>query len=438
MSTVRLSHVRGDAEVALRHRVGIFMPLDGHYERQVVLGIGQFVQERRNWLPYVPPDRRHLSSALRKWNGDGIIVALDDPQIRDIVSVYSGPVVGFGDGKGSQGLRVPYFATDDVAIATLGAEHLLERGFENYAFCGSHITADFYQPWSANRAAAFVDRIRQAGYECSVFRDECGRSENSDLLCERLGRWIATLATPVGIMADYDVKALYILEACNQLGIRVPEEVAVIGVDNEELICELATPPLTSIVQSAIRLGYNAASVLDDMMRGVLIEDRTFTIPPEGIVTRQSTDILAFKDPAVVEALRYIRNLACDGICVKDIAKHISLCRHSLDARFKNTLGRSVHSEIRRVQIERVKALLRSTNLSTDRIARLTGFRYREYLSNVFRRMTGQTLIEYREQVSASGAMGRATCAASCDSEMPKTMSDRPSASLAVACRARP
>ncbi len=214
-------------------------------------------------------------------------------------------------------------------------------------------------------------------------------------------------------MADYDVRALYVLEACNQLSIRVPEEVAVIGVDNEELICELATPPLTSVVQSAIRLGYNAARVLDDMMRGILVEDRAFTIPPEGIVTRQSTDILAFKDTEIVEALRYIRKLACDGICVKDVVKHTSLCRHSLDARFKNAVGRSVHGEIRRVQIERVKVLLRSTNLPTDRIAKLAGFRYREYLSNVFHRITGQTLIEYRDHLSASEATGCTTCRAS-------------------------
>jgi LacI family transcriptional regulator len=350
---------------------------------------------------------------LRKWNGDGIIAALDDPQIREIVSTFSGPVVGFGDGKGSRGLPIPYFATDDVAIAQLGAEHLLERGFSNYAYCGGHIAAEFYQPWSENRAAAFVHRIRQAGYECSVFRDECNGSENSELLCERLGKWIATLAKPVGIMADYDVRALYVLEACNQLSIRVPEEVAVIGVDNEELICELATPPLTSVVQSAIRLGYNAARVLDDMMRGTLVEDLAFTIPPEGIVTRQSTDILAFKDPEVVDALRYIRKLACDGICVTDVVKHTSLCRHSLDARFKNALGRSVHGEIQRVQIERVKVLLRSTSLPTNKIAKLAGFRYREYLSTVFHRITGQTLIEYRDHVSASEATGCTTCRAS-------------------------
>ncbi len=384
-----------------RRYVAIIAGYEHHYDRQVVEGISRFVQEHEHWKPYIPLRRHDLVSRLKKWRGDGIIAALDDPKVFELVSEAGIPAVGFGDGKGSRGRPIPYFASDDAAIAKLGAHHFLDRGFTNFAFCALPDDTHF-QPWSNNRCNAYVEMLERSGYECSVFRSSVKGERDWEFGYAELCDWLRSLEKPVGLMASYDGHALYVLEACQDIDLAVPEEVAVIGVDNEELICDLADPPLTSIVQGAVTLGYQAATVLDNLMKGETPTDRTTKIAPTGIVTRQSSDVMAIEDRELVSAIRFVREKAATGIGVGDVAKHLSLSRHSLDRRFRRVLGRTVHAEIQRVQIERVKHLLRSTSLPAKDIAERSGFRYREYLSNVFRQVTGQTLGEYRRDVATS------------------------------------
>ncbi|MBN1853029.1 MAG: DNA-binding transcriptional regulator [Pirellulales bacterium] len=377
-------------------RVAILPDFSEPYDREVMRGISRYVHEHGQWSLYVPSDPDHRIAQLELWRGDGIIANTDDRRIAKAVQQLDVAVVGFGGGTGIQGPRIRYLATDNREIARLGAEHLLDRGFVRFGFCAMPRSAR-NQPWSEERARAFQERIERAGYGCSIFRDTEKVSRNWPELLRQLSAWIDSFEKPVGVMAAYDLRALHLLEACRHLELLVPDDVAVIGVDNDEQICDLAIPPLTSIIQGGARLGYAAAALLERMMSGDVPADRgVFAVPPVGIVTRQSTDVLAIDDCQITAALRYIREHACDGIDVHDVVKQTTISRTSLEQRFKRALGRTLHDEIQRVQINHVKLLLQATDLPIREIATRAGFKYPEYLSNLFHRLTGQTLGEYR------------------------------------------
>jgi len=178
----------------------------------------------------------------------------------------------------------------------------------------------------------------------------------------------------------------------------VPDEVAVVAVDNDELLCELAHPPLSSVIPNTRRTGYEAAALLDRLMSGGKSRGETHLIPPLGVATRLSTDVLAIEDPHVSRAVRFIREHACDGINVQDVLRAVPQSRRLLEGRFRKLLGRTPHEEILRVQVQRVKQLLTETDLTLDAIAERTGFSHTEYLSVVFRREVGTPPGRFREQ----------------------------------------
>ncbi|MGI9428419.1 MAG: XylR family transcriptional regulator, partial [Bythopirellula sp.] len=333
---------------------------------------------------------------LENWRGDGIIANFDDPKLAEVIRRKRVPAVGFGGGAGFTGKRTRYLATDDIAIGVMGAEHLLERGFTRFGYCAMPRTSR-NQPWSECRGRAFQATVEQAGWECSVFCDSESVSLEWGRLRDALCQWIESLQRPIGVMAAYDMRAFHILEACRELNIRIPEEVAVLGVDNHELVCELAEPSLSSIIQGGFQVGAEAARLLDCMMAGEASSGMATTIPPVGVAVRSSTDILAIEDDQVAGAIRYIRQCACDGIQVTDVVNRASVSRVTLENRFKRVLGRTLHAEIKRVQIDRVKELLRTTDLPMHRIAQQSGFEYVEYLSNLFRRLTDMTPGQYRQ-----------------------------------------
>jgi LacI family transcriptional regulator len=199
-------------------------------------------------------------------------------------------------------------------------------------------------------------------------------------------------------MACYDFRGQQILDACRMSGVAVPDEVAVIGVDNDELLCELSHPPLSSVVPNAHRTGYDAAALLNAMMDGRKVGGETHLIPPVGIATRQSTDVLAINDAVIARTVRYIREHACRGINVQDVLKAVPQSRRRLENRFRRLLGRTPHDEIIRVQLNRVKMLLTETDLSLAQIAEKAGFEHVEYLSVVFKKEIGLPPSQYRAQ----------------------------------------
>jgi LacI family transcriptional regulator len=215
--------------------------------------------------------------------------------------------------------------------------------------------------------------------------------------------WVGRLPRPIGLMACYDFKAQQLLVVCRELDIAVPEEVAVVGVDNDRLLCDLANPPLSSVIPNTHRTGYEAARILDRLMAGENMPPESHLIEPLGIQTRQSSDTLAIDDPDVAIAVRFIREHAIEGIDVSDVLARVSLSRRALESRFRRIINRTPHQEIMRVRIERVKMLLLASDFSLAEIAAITGFEHVEYLSVAFKREAGQTPRQYRKTVNTGG-----------------------------------
>jgi LacI family transcriptional regulator len=199
-------------------------------------------------------------------------------------------------------------------------------------------------------------------------------------------------------MACYDIRASQVLEACRRLGVEVPDEVAVIGVHNDELLCDLCDPPLSSVIPNARRAGYEAAALLQRMMNGERVGARNVYIRPIGVATRQSTDVVAVNDRRVSSAVRFVREHACENITVKDVLRAVPVSRSWLERRFKHHFGRTPHDQILRVRMARVRAMLATTDLPLAQIAERTGFEHVEYLSVAFKRVTGLSPSRYRAQ----------------------------------------
>jgi len=391
----------------VRHRirkVALLVEWSRNFGRGVLRGIGQYVQTHGRWKVY--HTERKLSdtapSWLRNWQGDGIIARIENRKLAAQIKQLGLPVVDLFEHE--DGGTIPAVITDNQAIARLAAEHLIERGLRHFAYCG--LPGVFS---SDDRSRHFVEHLTALGYAVSVYapprrhrRTLIAASEDYELRCEEtIARWLQSLPKPVGLMACNDLRAHQILMACGDLNLPVPEEVAVIGVDNDEVICELSQPPLSSVEQHPEEGGYQAAALLDRLMQGEAPSLDKTIVEPRGVVARQSTDLVAVADADVAAALHYIRQHACDGIDVDDLLAHVPMSRRTLERRFAALLGRSPRDEITRVQLGHVKQLLTMTNYPLAKIAQLAGFRYVESMCVLFKKATGQTPGQYRREPHA-------------------------------------
>jgi LacI family transcriptional regulator len=244
------------------------------------------------------------------------------------------------------------------------------------------------------RAERFASHVRERGFPSYEFRMEPSGTLSHDRMA--MAEWLKSLPKPVGILACYDIAGQEVLEACKIAGLAVPDSVAVLGVDNDELICNLTSPPLSSVQSDATQTGFLAASLLDSMMSGAALEPRLHLIKPLRVVTRQSSDILSVNDPLVARALQQIRDRADEGLQVSEVQRHVGLSRRSLDYRFLRVLGRTVHDEITRVRMERLADLLIRTDWTLPQLAERLNFRHSEYMGVAFKKFTGSSPGEYR------------------------------------------
>lgn len=383
--------------MARTRRVVVLVNLSRRYDRRVVQGVASYVRQRGNWDLCVEEHPLYKLASLRSWDGDGIIAGFDDRSVATAVRGLGVPVVGIGGGRGwyDPASKIPYFFTDNEAIGRLGAEHLLECGFSRLAFYG-HRRTRLYE-WSHSRGDAFCRRAREAGVPCHMHLDSRSDAHNWSRLQQELAAWLASLEKPIGLMACTDIRARQVLESCRTIGVRVPDDVAVLGVDNDEMMCEFTTPPLTSIEQGSQRIGREAAAALDRLMSGKRPGSLRCVIPPERLIARQSTNVLACDDPDLAVALRFVRERACDPIHVNDVLEVVRVSRSTLEKKFQAVLGRTVHAEIQRVQMAMAKDLLARTDLLVKQVARRAGFKYVQYMTEVFRQHVGQSPAEYRK-----------------------------------------
>jgi LacI family transcriptional regulator len=219
---------------------------------------------------------------------------------------------------------------------------------------------------------------------------------------ERIMAWLKALPKPAGVMTCNDYRGQHVLDACVRLDLAVPEEVAVIGVDDEEELCELCEPPLSSVVPNAEMVGYKAAELLDHLMSGGTARQPRLEVPPIEVVTRQSTDVLAIEDPEIAAAVRYIRENACQGAKVEDVLDDVPLSRSILERRFRKYLGHSPQALIRQTRLKRVKQLLIETDLTLAKISALAGFRHQEHMCVLFKKVIGESPGAYRRKVQGA------------------------------------
>ena len=329
----------------------------------------------------------------KKWHG--VISRHTTPSLVKACAELEIPLVDLNDTPPFPG--VPKIRPDNVGLGHLGAEHFLERGYHHFGFCGftNH-------GWSGERRDGFVEALALAGHACDVFDVDYP----GDLTpfwdgeqIDALSAWLERLPKPAGVMGCIDMRAQQIISAAQASGILVPEEVAILGANNDTSRCELAYPPMSSVAPNAFQSGYRAAETLAEMLAGETPKNFDQRIEPLGVITRPSTDMLAINDRHVATALSFIRERACQGISVDEVVKHAFASRSQLEKKFRRYLGRSPQTEIRRMQVAKIRQLLIETDFPLKRIAELTGFEHAEYMCVLFKRMTGDSPGLYRKKM---------------------------------------
>jgi LacI family transcriptional regulator len=374
-------------------RIGLVFTYNLHYCRGILRGIKRYAEGRPQWtLLLLGPERQALDE-LRAFRPHGVIAFVFTYALRNALVRLRKPLVNVGGVLPS--LDVPRVGVDNVGGGRLAAEHLLERGLRHFAFLGHARHA-----YSLDREAGFRQALEAAGYGVACHHERGSFDPMGDLgrlsRDRQLYRWLSSLPKPVGVFACSDTWGIQLAEACLQTGLRVPEEVAIVGALNDDLLCELARPPLTSVVVPTEHIGYEAAALLDRLLAGDKPPQRPLLFPPVGVVTRQSSDVLAIEDPAVAAAVRFIREHGHQPIQVGDVLKAVPVSRRSLERRFQKVFKRTLWEEIRRVHLERAKNLLANSALPMADVAERAGLQSAKQLSVVFREETGLTPTAYR------------------------------------------
>jgi LacI family transcriptional regulator len=384
--------------VRTQRQVAVVMETSRGYARGLARGIARYNREHDQWALYFTPRGMDdpMPSWLKGWKGDGILARLNSRSMAQRFLASGIPIIDLRCALSD--LELPSIGPDDDAVARLVMEHLLGRGFRHLGFYGTapgtHMAMDA-------REREFRRLAEQEGLSCSVLRASIGRGGGpfSAARQKRLAAWLSRLPRPAGVMTCNDDHGLELLDVCRRCSIRVPDEIAVVGVGNDECLCELSLPPLSSVDLHPERVGYEAAAMLDLLMAGRAVKPRQQVLEPMGIVTRLSSDVLATEDRQVALAVSFIRQHACQRIQVQDVLRHVRMSRAGLEPRLKRVLGRTVHQEIQRVRIERVKQLLCSTDAPLKQISLRAGFQYPEYMMRVFQRLTGTTPTQYRRSM---------------------------------------
>jgi LacI family transcriptional regulator len=370
----------------------LFIETSREFGRSLLYGIARYSRLHGPWRVYRQP--AGLESALPEWRE----LRIDGAIVRDVKMAeslaHSGLPVIFAQHRKESYAPFPVIITDSSAIGTMAAEHFLGRGFQNFAYCG----LDDYV-WSRMRAHHFIERIRKAGFDTSLYRQPASkakRARRSEL--NLIAAWLQSLPKPLALMCCNDDRALQVIEACKLANLYVPDDVAVLGVDNDVLICDLADPPISSIALNTEVAGHEAAELLDGLMKGGPMTGQKIWVRPTHIVTRMSTDILAVSDAEVAAALRFIRRHPNRFLQVDDVVQATNVSRRVLEKRFKTILRHSVYQEIRRIRVDHIIQLLLGTDMSITEIAVRSGFEGVEHISRYFRKETGVSLRTYRKK----------------------------------------
>ena len=371
-------------------RIALLVETSNRYARDLLHGVQDWMRAHERWTTRLVDLRdRRSGEWLRHWEGEGIIARVDTPELAAALRRTGLPVVDVGAERAKS--EFPHVTIDNRAVAELAAEHFRQKQVRALAFYG-----ETGHGWVEERGEAFASLVRRRGSDVQTLLLNVGRADAD----RRRAAWLERLAKPVGIFAANDEQAHRLIEACHALQLNVPRDVAVLGVDDDEVICELCDPPLSSVLPNARRTGYEAAEALAGMLR-----TRRSTrpaarrlVPPIRVVARQSSDLSGVGDGHVATAVRVIQARAAENLTVKDLLGAVAVSRTVLERKFRRATGESPYRHITRERVERIRALLIETDYPIARIADLTGFSSPAYLSAYFRRETGRTPREFRRE----------------------------------------
>mgnify|MGYP001797912105 CR=1 FL=1 len=376
-----------------RRRVALLVETSLGSGREILRGIGRYARQAANWqlfhaaggLANVMPDW------IRDWEGDAVIARIQDEKTRDELAKLEIPVI---DVLGVCENQFPLVHVDDEAIGRFVGQHFLGRDFQHFGFYGIA-----KENWSDRRGAAFAETVREAKtyHELKIPRQSQAEAPER---FHQIQEWVKHLPKPCAVMVCSDQRGLELLEACLSEEIAVPEELAVIGVDNDAALCEISDPPLSSIRGGHFNVGIEAARTVDLLLGGKSLSSRTIRIPPNGLVERESSSTHAIEDPVIAKGVSYIRENLAASITNDSIARACGISRTLFQKRFRDAMGLSIREFILERRVERALHLIEGSDITLADVAERSGFRHQEYLGQIIKRSTGKTPGQIRNEAA--------------------------------------
>ena len=376
----------------MQKKVALLVETDRAYGRGLLKGIARYMHDHGSWQLYIEPGSlKQPVPQLARWGCQGIIARSGSKQMQQAIRSLQVPAVVMSYQVEPDQVRLGTFSQHEGDMA---AEHFLDRGFRHFAFCGHSAK------YSSDREDGYCQKLAPGGFQVPTYRSRAVKQDRWwDREQQRMCQWLRGLPHPVALFACNDALGRRVIEACQTIGLSVPDDVAVLAVDNDELLCDLCHPTLSSIALGTEKAGYEAAAALARMMAGRKPERKEIVVEPTAVVTRQSTDVLAMEDREVAQAVAFIRENAATSITVDDVLQRVPMARRSLEYRFRRAIGRTPHAEILHARLEKVKTLLATTDLPMPQVAEASGFNSADYMGYVFRRALGMKPLAYRQDL---------------------------------------
>jgi len=370
------------------HRIALLFNANKVYDRQVIAGIGQYLKSTRVvWDLFLEEDFRCRTLGIQHWRGDGIIADFDDPTVEEALAHLSIPVVAVGGSYADDSrypANIPYVATDNAKLVRLAYDHLIEQGLQRFAFYG--LPPSPGNRWAQEREDAFLRMIAADGLEGTIYRGSPTSAGGWGRSQEDMVAWVRSLPKPIGVVAVTDARARQLLQACVVADVPVPEQIAVVGIDNDPMAQLLGRIPLTSVIQGAEEMGRMAAQVLHQMLHGGDCSSTRVLVPPVGLSVQSSSQHEPLRSPYVMRAKHYIRQYACLGIKTEQVADYVGISRTLLEEHFKRELKQTVHQAILEHKLEMARSMLVDNSIPLAEVAVRCGFTSLQYMYAVFRR----------------------------------------------------
>lgn len=383
----------------MNHRqIALAFPITLGHHQEIIQGIVEWARKHDQWTLIIAPETADMSVLdLKGWRGHGVITDILTPPEARAARNLGIPLVNLSGEPAGAGL--PRVVNDQQAMGRLAAEHLLRCGIRRFGYYG------LKNAWYARqRGQGFSERLSQAGHSCAVLEADSmfDKKGHWHRWLEDLRRWLKRLQPPFGVLAAHDNRARMVVDACHHLGLAVPHDVAVVGVDNDRLACEVSRPTLSSIARNGWEIGYRAAQLLERLLGGRRLKEQDVIVAPAGVIARESTDMVAVDDPDLSLAVRLIRARLAQPFTVEELLRDLSVSRRWLEYRFQERFGHSPRQYIAEARVERAKQLLTEARPpSLEAIANACGFTAVRSLRLTFRRFTGMTPREYRRSRQA-------------------------------------